>query len=785
MATSYYTAPNFHVVFRDATGEPAINGTAEFFRAADHGTHKAVYEDRDGTIPLPNPVTLNSQGVIADATGTPKPVYYADDEPYYVVVRDSGGAIVQTVDNWNSNLAFFPLPAIEESNLTNYILNPQFRYFEKQNLTNTDLFPASHVAEEGWYFYKANSTSTNQIDFMEFPVGQTDVPYNPVYYLKFSCTAAGPETEKRILLKFRDVVSFSGQTMSFGVWARSETGSLSTMRLIVTQRYRTTPTDDYDLTVIETFTVPTTWTFLSKENFTIPSVAGKTINLGEDEFEIALGMPLNQIAIISFTNVQMNLGEIIYDFNYTSSEEESNRKKAYELEQISGLADTTNTNYGYSLFSDGHYYLFRNETGKIETYLLGNLPKYCLPMDGSTYQREAIIPGTGNRVSYNRLYQTWANDSNIQDGNAFGYGSDGFEASKHPTGGAVFSNVDPSANTNWTDVSTGFSINAIHDNSSKGVNVRHETVISKQVGIRRAEWVLWIENLANGNVTDFSVGTTGFSGGVLFQGTASTPESSWLLTNAASTLSGGEYFTYDTPTTGYYVWFTVDGAGADPAVGGRTGLKVPLFSAYDNVKVANIIKSVLNGRHMTEIIANAASTLSGGEYLYAYTASTQFYIWFTVDGVGTDPAIAGRSGILVELDSTDDANWVATKIHDVVRSYYFQVPDVRGYFMRAYSGASGVDPDASERYGLTTANVIYGNRIGTGQADSLNAHWHNVRANETASTSQDPAGNYPSAGTPQIYNSTYDAEMADDMITTVGGNETRAINFTVQWAIRY
>ena len=783
MAINFYKLPVFHYVFRDREGNPAANGTVAFFKDSDQVTPKPIYEDAAGTIPLPNPINLNNAGVIADGTGAPKPVYLEDDEDYYIVVKDTAGDTIQTVESWNSDLAEFPTPGIEDANLTNYVLNPQFRYFVQQNWTNDELQPATLIAHEGWYFFKANSTSTNQIDFVEFSVGQTEVPYNPKYYLRFNCNGAAPETEKRILFKLRDVISFSGQNMSFGVWARSEGGAPTTMRLIVTQRYKLSPST-YDLTVIETFTVPTTWTKLTKENFTIPSVAGKSINEGEDEFEIALGMPLNQVAIISFTNVQLNIGTILLEFQYVSSEMELIQKKAYQLPN--GIISETENHYGHDIISLGNDGLaYRDTTGKVETYLLGKLQDFCLPMDGDTFERLAYIPNTNDQVTYDRLYQKWKNDPDILDGNAFGYGIDGFEGSLFPPSTAIFSNVNTTANTNWTDFNTGFSITTLHDNSSKGVSVRHETILPYQEGVRRDYHVLWLENLDNGSVTDINAGTSGFTLGVLVEGTPSSPESSYILTNDASTLSGGEYFTYDTPTIAYYVWFTVNGIGSDPAIGGRTGLYVPLANFDDKVKVSNIIKSVLNGRHMTRIIANAASTLSGGEYFFAYNSADQFYVWFTVDGAGTDPEVSGRKGIQVDLLGGDSGDIVATKIYEIVRAVYYNTPDTRGYFMRQTSGTSGVDEDANERYGLTFANVIYGNRVGTGQADSLNEHWHANRAYSVVSNSTNPCSNYPSNQLGQAFNSVYDCLMGADIITNTGGSENRSINFSVQFCVRY
>jgi hypothetical protein len=55
-------------------------------------------------------------------------------------------------------------------------------------------------------------------------------------------------------------------------------------------------------------------------------------------------------------------------------------------------------------------------------------------------------------------------------------------------------------------------------------------------------------------------------------GTAGIAEVTNFRAFSATAISGGERFHLDDPTTPYYVWFTLDGAGADPAPGGRTSI---------------------------------------------------------------------------------------------------------------------------------------------------------------------------------------------------------------------
>ena len=58
---------------------------------------------------------------------------------------------------------------------------------------------------------------------------------------------------------------------------------------------------------------------------------------------------------------------------------------------------------------------------------------------------------------------------------------------------------------------------------------------------------------------------------------------------------------------------------------------------------------------VTDITVNPAATLSGGENYRFSSPSDDYYVWYTVDGVGADPELAGAAGILVELGSGDSA----------------------------------------------------------------------------------------------------------------------------------
>lgn len=172
----------------------------------------------------------------------------------------------------------------------------------------------------------------------------------------------------------------------------------------------------------------------------------------------------------------------------------------------------------------------------------------------------------------------------------------------------------------------------------------------------------------------------------------------------------------------YYVWYkTSGGALSDPAVSGRTGLRVNISTGATNVEVAEKTRDVLAelleeftatsalnvvtventvsgytddaevgtsgftisittdgrgekiSREETDItcVADVASSLAG-TYFELNTAfdKEMYYVWFKVTGVGSDPAIANKTGILVNVLTNDTAASVATAIKTVLDTSY-------------------------------------------------------------------------------------------------------------------
>ena len=102
----------------------------------------------------------------------------------------------------------------------------------------------------------------------------------------------------------------------------------------------------------------------------------------------------------------------------------------------------------------------------------------------------------------------------------------------------------------------------------------------------------------------------------------------------------------------------------------------------------------------------------------------------------------------------------------------FNLPDGRGKFPRGWDNGAGNDPDAGSRTAQATGGAT-GDNVGSIQADELKAHTHDFyyNSNQNIASTPDPTA---TVNGPQ-----------DTATTSTGGNETRPINFSGMWMIKY
>lgn len=102
---------------------------------------------------------------------------------------------------------------------------------------------------------------------------------------------------------------------------------------------------------------------------------------------------------------------------------------------------------------------------------------------------------------------------------------------------------------------------------------------------------------------------------------------------------------------------------------------------------------------------------------------------------------------------------------------HFNVPDLRGMFLRGVTGASSNDPDAAGRTAQNTGGQT-GNNVGSQQADGFASHAHSYSIYQPSTQ-----GAFTSSTSSGVFST-------NDAVAANGGNETRPINVYVTYIIK-
>lgn len=103
----------------------------------------------------------------------------------------------------------------------------------------------------------------------------------------------------------------------------------------------------------------------------------------------------------------------------------------------------------------------------------------------------------------------------------------------------------------------------------------------------------------------------------------------------------------------------------------------------------------------------------------------------------------------------------------------FNLPDLRGRFLRGWNSASGRDPDVGSRTACGSGGLS-GDNVGTCQPDEFKSHTHNVFRNNGSGVAGGTNANYLTIVLPQ-----------SQVSTATGGSESRPLNASVSFIIKY
>jgi hypothetical protein len=774
----------------NATGLPLANGIVTFYDDNSRVTLKDVYT-LTGTppnytyTPIPNPNTLTLTGQISDSTGANVIPYYfpyegtpsdsnGDVDLYYVTVYNSDGVLQFT----RQGIPNISGPISNALDVTNYVENPQFVVFNYLPAPSGGVvgqIPAGQedtvVAPGGWNFeVPADTTSVNIVTFTRFGSPIANPPGNPRYALNLQCTVSDSgDAYKYLTVRFPNVNSFSGQTLTFSFSIQSNTGGTQSANVVYNEFFGTggSPTAEIS-TIVQAITIPVSYTTFNIP-ITFASTSGYIMGTNDDDYiEVGFSFPTNATFNIALTDVVLTPGNVtISTFPLPNN--------SFAPFVGSSLLPTETPYMGANLYlpiimGPNGFQFDSSDIGKPFPSFNATLGPNELVANGqallfSGYQESGIpnarvcqvyinegangVPlfGTGSAfITANISALSPASQLRISTNTATTSGITAAADGTAPTG---FTFAEPAVGGNFS--LTGY-INGTE-------NVRtYGTVIGSAL------------NMPTAGTTSFTV-LDGVSAPYVNTDQRDSPATYQIFdveVVAASSITGSEYWTFATTTTNYYMWFTVNGTGTDPAPGG-TGIKVALLSTYTATEVAQFVREAISGYQINTIICTAGNVVPASSYFTINTLTTHYYVWYKVSGAGTDPAPAGKTGILVNILTSDTAAMVASKTQIAINNFQVALPYLNGAILRGLDTTGAWDIDYASRWSLIPN--YFGAQLGTYETDSILQHFHGLGGN--ASTAGSGNASLSSTTFPLMTSTNYS-----------GTGETRPYNVAVNWVIK-
>ena len=206
----------------------------------------------------------------------------------------------------------------------NLLINGQFDIWQR-GTTSSSTNSSGYLSADRWRFEASGATYTTSRQ--AFAPGQTDVPSNPKYYLRFNVTTANDNTG--ITQRIEDVDSVQGEhTLSF--WAKGTNPAGGSIQVTLLQDFGSGGSSIVSAQ-IGTFSVSGTWT-KKTITFTPTSISGKTIGTSS-YFKISIRQPsaddTTTAWALDIANVKLEAGSKATDYQRVGFTEELTRCYRY------------------------------------------------------------------------------------------------------------------------------------------------------------------------------------------------------------------------------------------------------------------------------------------------------------------------------------------------------------------------------------------------------------------------------------------------------------------------
>ena len=199
----------------------------------------------------------------------------------------------------------------------NLIINGNFDIWQRGTSTTGALSNAYGSADR-WMF-NTRSLSTRNISRQSFTIGQSEVPGNPIYYLRFETSNNSGNYGAFMMQRIEDVRVGSGEDVTVSFYAKVNSSSSGTFQAAFSQQFGSGGSGAVDIDA-GSFVPTSSW---EKYSFTtsLPSISGKSVGTN-NYLRFDIRFPSNTAATLDISQIQLERGRNATDFEHRSYGEE-------------------------------------------------------------------------------------------------------------------------------------------------------------------------------------------------------------------------------------------------------------------------------------------------------------------------------------------------------------------------------------------------------------------------------------------------------------------------------
>lgn len=222
----------------------------------------------------------------------------------------------------------------------NAIINGNFDIWQRATSQIVSGTTGSNWTADRWLWNVQEVTSAATVSRQAFTLGQTDVPHEPTYFLRYDVTAAGGVNPPSIEQRIEDVRTFADEGISISFYAKAD--AAKTIRVNANQFFGSGGSS-----TVTAFTnvinLTTSWQRFELTGV-MTSISGKTIGTGSAlQIVFATGVGAPQVITFDLAQVQVERGIVPTPFEYKPIRQElvdcqRYYEKSYDVDTTPGTA---------------------------------------------------------------------------------------------------------------------------------------------------------------------------------------------------------------------------------------------------------------------------------------------------------------------------------------------------------------------------------------------------------------------------------------------------------------